>query len=121
MTPKLIQFPVDVVEVKTTRNLKDILHLKLETQVLPQNDLAIIMGFSGTSVYCVLSESNLMPDEIEVPDTIERQNGKPSQSKRLRSVLYVLWGQGKQEMTSEEFYNSETEKIINHYQNKLEP
>ena len=87
MDTKLVQFPMEVVEVKSTRTLKNVLQIKLETQELPQGHLAVLMSFAGVVGYCVLSEANLMPEEIDVPGTVHRQSGEKSPSQRLRGVL----------------------------------
>ena len=63
-------------------------------------------------------------DEVAELDMIELDlydQPKP-QSKRLRNVLYRVWEQNYQHLVPEfsSFYKSETERIIQHYKDKLE-
>lgn len=54
--------------------------------------------------------------ELKINKDIETK----SQSERIRSVLYILWKQSKVETTFDDFYKSETEKIIDEIKSKLE-
>tara|TARA_Y100000592_G_scaffold23862_1_gene37187 strand:- start:92 stop:463 length:372 start_codon:yes stop_codon:yes gene_type:complete len=62
--------------------------------------------------------------EIEELDAVELDlydEPKP-QSKRLRAVLYRVWEQHHQHQVAEfrDYYKAETERIIQHYKDKLE-
>jgi len=62
--------------------------------------------------------------EVEELDAIELDlyDEPKSQSKRLRNVLYRVWEQNYQHQVPEfkDFYRSETERIIQHYKDKLD-
>lgn len=63
-------------------------------------------------------------DEVKELDAIELDlydQPKP-QSKRLRAVLYRVWEQHHQHQVAEfkDFYKAETERIIQHYKDKLD-
>ena len=66
-------------------------------------------------------EDTFNRDEVEELDAIELDlyDEPKSQSQRLRNVLYKVWEQHK-EGTFKEFYRHETERIIQHYKNKLD-
>ena len=55
-------------------------------------------------------------DKVDLTD----YDTKKSQSQRLRAVLYKLHQVKESPMSFEEFYRQETERIINHYKNKLD-
>ena len=65
-------------------------------------------------------EEQLNEHEIKELDEVELDlyDQPKSQSQRLRNVMYKVWMMN-QVGTFKEFYKAETEKIINHYKNKL--
>ena len=66
-------------------------------------------------------EDTFNRDEVEELDAIELDlyDEPKSQSQRLRNVLYKVWQQQEQG-EFKEFYRHETERIIQHYKNKLD-
>ena len=66
-------------------------------------------------------EEQMNKEEIEELDAVELDlyDEPKSQSQRLRNVLYKVWKRTEQG-EFKEFYKAETEKIINHYKNKLD-
>lgn len=67
-------------------------------------------------------EQRLTDKEIEEIDKLKTSLFKKnkSQSKRLRDVLWLVWHQDGEKGNFDDFYKNETERIIKHYQNKLE-
>lgn len=67
------------------------------------------------------AEESLTPDEVKELDNLDTDlYDKPkTQSQRLRSVLYKTWEHHGQGMEFKDYYKQETERIINHYKNKL--
>jgi hypothetical protein len=67
-------------------------------------------------------QEQLNHDEIEELDAVELDlyDEPKSQSQRLRNVLYKLWAQD-QKGEFKEFYRHQTERIIQHYKDKLDP
>lgn len=55
-------------------------------------------------------------DQVEMPDL----SSPKSQSKRLRSVLYLLHKKDGGDMTFQDYYVQKTERIINHYKEMLD-
>ena len=66
-------------------------------------------------------EEQFNRDEVDELDAIELDlyDEPKSQSQRLRNVLYKVWSQEEQG-EFKEFYRHETERIIQHYKNKLD-
>jgi len=64
-----------------------------------------------------LSKAEL--DEIDAID-VDVYDSPRTQSQRLRGVLYVLWEKRGGVGEFKDFYKTETEKIINHYKQKLD-
>lgn len=66
-------------------------------------------------------QEQLNRDEVDELDAIELDlyDEPKSQSQRLRNVLFKIWNQD-QVGTFKEFYKKETERIIQHYKNKLD-
>lgn len=65
-------------------------------------------------------EEQLTKEEIEQIDNLDTDlfDNPKTQSQRLRNVLYKVWEQDKTN-DFKDFYKHETEKIIQHYKNKL--
>lgn len=66
-------------------------------------------------------EEQFNRDEVDELDAIELDlyDEPKSQSQRLRNVLYKVW-QMEEQGEFKEFYRHETERIIQHYKNKLD-
>lgn len=45
--------------------------------------------------------------------------GRKSPSERLRAVLFLLWERSTKDKTEEDFYQSEMDRVIEHYKSKL--
>lgn len=57
---------------------------------------------------------------IEVPTEPAVEDKDKTPSKRLRSVLYILWKENKVEEDFETYYRKQVEKIIDHLKSKLD-
>lgn len=66
-------------------------------------------------------QEKINQDEIDELDTVELDlyDEPKSQSQRLRNVLFKVW-KIEEQGTFKEFYRHETERIIQHYKNKLD-
>lgn len=88
------------------------------TQELGDKDCAALMGLRKKVGWLIFAPQNT---EIEIPrESPVEFKGDKTPSQRLRGVLYRLWEQGKQEMTSDEFYKVQMAKLIDHFKAKLE-
>ena len=93
------------------------MNLRFNTDESSSEELAIWDGFAGMTGYLAFSLDNIQEEDIPVEDT-EFQTKTPSQ--RLRGVLFVKWTQEGEKGVFQDYYNTEMEKIINHYKNKLD-
>lgn len=94
------------------------LGLTIATPELSTNERALFMEYQGI-------ECNIMIEPIDATDgvgveKIDKELRTKTQSQRLRGVLYILWEQQGKQGEFEEFYRSQTEKIIEHYKGKLD-
>ncbi len=62
--------------------------------------------------------------QIEAADIVDlppvHKEGKKTQSQLLRAVLFRVWERDKRGMEFEAFYESQMEKLINHYKKMLD-
>ena len=95
--------------------------LRFITQEKSSGEIAEIDSLVDTfGILYFRGEETMNRDEVEELDAIELDlyDEPKSQSQRLRNVLFKLWNENP---TGEfkEFYRHETERIIQHYKNKL--
>lgn len=67
-------------------------------------------------------EETMNKEEVEELDNLELDlyDQPKKQSQRLRNVLYKVWSQEEVGGEFKDYYKTETERIIQHYKNKLE-
>lgn len=111
-----------ILENISTRN-DETVSIKIGTQELDSSKAGELFSLRGKFCKVLISDSNISKLEEELVDSTQLVSGKKmkSQSQRLRSVLYRLHEQqGGDESLFEQFYKSETDKIIEHYRSKLD-
>jgi len=96
--------------------------LRFVTQEKTSGEVADIHSMLESFGYLYFrAEEKLSKDEIEALDKLDTDlyDQPKTQSQRLRNTLYMVW---QQEKVGEfkDFYKNETERIIQHYKNKLE-
>lgn len=98
--------------------------LRFITQEQTPEGIALIHGFIDTYGFLYFKPEKALTssemDELDQMDTDLLDKGK-TQSKRLKNTLYVLWEQkpeGYEEFP--QYYKAKTEKIIQHFKDKLE-
>ena len=64
-------------------------------------------------------KGNITDEELKELDNFDVKVEGKTQSQRLRNVLYILHQQSNAPTDFKEFYKNETEKIIQHYKDKL--
>jgi hypothetical protein len=90
------------------------------TQEMDSSNAGQLFQLRGKYVKCLLSDTGITDIEANVVDS-EKMAGtkKKSQSARLRAVLYVGWEQSGLSIPFEDYYRTESERIIEHYKSKL--
>ena len=97
--------------------------VKIGTQELDSTAAGNLFQLRGKYVKILISDSNITKLEAESVDSVQLvdQNKKKTPSQRMRDVLYRIYEQsGGEKDKFEAFYNSEMERIIEHYKAKLE-
>jgi len=85
---KQIQMQVMLDETKT---LKDGgCRLKLDTQELPENELATLFSLRGGQFWCCLSEVVVKQEDLKIPEYITEKDEK-SPSKKLKDRMFVYF------------------------------
>lgn len=94
------------------------------TQEIEPKQAGDLMGLTGKYSKLLLSDTNITQAEETAVDEAYIQGGKKkSKSGRLRSVMFVVWKNSglKDQVTFENYYSAEMEKLIDVYKSKLEP
>lgn len=90
------------------------------TQEMDSSKAGDLFQMRGKYTKCLLSDTNITDMEANVVDA-ERVVGtkKKSQSARLRAVLFVAWEQSGLQIPFEDYYRTETERMIEIIKAKL--
>lgn len=106
------------------RTLKDkTLKLSFETQELNSQELLSIAENISEYGYLAFKKEPFREDERKMIEAAETNfdDGFKTPSQRLRAVLYRLWEKENQGIeTFTLYYNSQMEKLINHFKSKLD-
>ncbi len=96
--------------------------LRFITQEKTSGEIADIDRLVDTfGIVYFRGQEKINQDEVDELDAVELDlyDEPKSQSQRLRNVLYKVWAQ-EERGEFKEFYKHETERIIQHYKNKLD-
>ena len=97
--------------------------IRFETQEKSSNEIALIDSLLENFGYLYFKpEETLTKDEIKELDNLDTDlfDNPKTQSQRLRNVLFKFHEQENMEIDFKTFYKNETERIIQHYKNKLD-
>ena len=92
------------------------MNIRFNTCEATSEELAIWDEFAGFTGHLAFSLDSIQEEDIPIEDT-EFQTKTPSQ--RLRGVFFRVFEQEGSKGNFNDFYNTEMEKLINHYKNKL--
>lgn len=115
----ILQATVEGVSTRKDRTIKII----LGTQELSPKDAAELLQYSNSITNVYLSKLSIQTDIMHEIDkaSIDMVDNQKSPSKRLKSVLYLLWKQDNEGYEdSELYYRNKMEQLITHFKNKLE-
>jgi hypothetical protein len=92
------------------------------TQELDSSQAGQLFQLRNKYAKCLLSDTNITPIEENIINEEIIKDGRKvkTQSQRLRAVLYRCWETSPQVQDFDQYYNTETEKIIEHFKKKLE-
>ena len=90
------------------------------SQEMESSTAGRLLDMRGKYIKVLLSDSGITELEANVVDA-EKVTGtrKKSQSARLRAVLYVAWEQSGLQISFEDYYRTETERMIEIIKSKL--
>jgi hypothetical protein len=113
-------FQVQATVTKISTFADHSLRLQVDTdRELSAEENALVFSLYNKSGWFIFKETEIRPDEIEVPEYVKEFKEDKTPSQRLRAVLYLLWKQSKQG-TADDFYKRKMEEVIEHFKSKLE-
>lgn len=118
---KKILFPA-IIESVSSRKDKT-LSIKLGSNELSPDKAAVVMSMNQEAIYCYLKANEIQDDEKGMVDGLEADlyDNKKSQSKRIRSVLFLNWKQKNEGFNDfKDYYKNKTERYIEFLKSKLE-
>lgn len=118
---KQLLFPA-IIESVSSRKDKT-LSIKLGSNELGPEKAAVIMSMNQEAVFCYIKANEIQDDEQEMVNGLETDlyDSQKSQSKRIRSVLFLLWKKDNEGFTEfKDYYKNKTEKYIDFIKSKLD-
>jgi hypothetical protein len=96
--------------------------LSFNTNELKDSEVIALNKLKNQYGFLMFKSSEIENSELEQLDSVDMDLTDKSKtpSKRLRSVLYLMWEQNKEEGTFKDYYSNCMERIIEHYKNKLD-
>jgi len=96
--------------------------IKISTQELDATNAGNLFALRGKFIKCLLSDSNITKIEEELVDNQTLVSGKKNktESQRLRATFFRLHEQLGLTEDFDVYYKNEMNKIISHFQSKLE-
>ncbi len=89
-----------------------------QTPELTSEEKVALMELAGKNVKLLIQPTDEMPESVL---HVSKVLDLPSQSQRLRSVLYIEWKQKKPDCSFEEHYVSRTNQMIDRIKEHLNP
>jgi hypothetical protein len=114
----VIQSTIESVQTRKDKTLK----ITIGSQELNAEQMAELMSLNQSLAFTYISPKNITEAEKEAIDAVEVETPKQSksQSTRLRNTLYKVWETTRTGIDAfNDFYNIETERIIEHYKAKI--
>jgi len=101
--------------------MDDTIKVVIGTQEVTAEQGLALLKLRGKFCKVMLSDTAIEQKEIDAVDSlpIKDESNNKSNSQRLRSVLFINWQQSKQTTNFDDYYNSEMNRIIDHYKGKL--
>lgn len=84
--------------------------LRFATQELNETDFALLKQFHQTYGHLLFRKNAFTAADVPKEDA---SDGRKSQSRRIRDVLFVYWKQKGEKQDFETFYRQQTDKFIN--------
>lgn len=114
----MFQVPSYITKVTTMRDRS--LRLQVDTQELKPDESAKVFELYDKFGFFLFKESDIKPEDLDIPDVKPEFKSDKTPSQRLRGVIYRYFEQLNSDTTFDDFYKKEMEKIIEHYKTKLQ-
>lgn len=114
----MFQVPATVTKISTFADHSLRLQVDTDRELSPEEN-ALVFSLYNKSGWFIFKESEITVDDLELPEYKKEFKEDKTPSQRLRAVIFLLWKQSKNEMSSDDFYKRELDKIIEHYKGKL--
>jgi len=106
-------------ELRSFRTLVDgSVSIQFETQELAPEAFVQLAVARGNYGWITFTTSKIPPDEMDIPEIEPEFKSDRTPSQRLRGVLYVVHQETNPSIAFNAFYQSEVNKIIEHYKKK---
>lgn len=110
-----------IVEGLSTR-VDGTIRITLGSQEMGSDDAGRLFTLRGKYVKFLVSDQNISTLQAEAVTSVPLASpGKKTPSARFRAVLYRVHEQTKPPVSFDQFYESEMERLIDHYKGKLTP
>lgn len=116
MIPRAVTMPaiLDAASTRKDRSIK----LVFETQEMSAEVAAALFSMRQMQGWLLFSPNTIQEENI--PDEKAELDEGKSPSKRLRSVLFILWKQRGKQGDFETYYRAQIERLIDQIKEKLE-
>ena len=96
--------------------------IKIGSQELDSSHAANLFEFRNKFVKVLISDNGITAPEEALINETKLQDGRKIKTKsaRLRATLFRVWEANGMEGEFDAYYNTELEKLIDHYKKKLE-
>jgi hypothetical protein len=115
----MFQVPSYITKITTMRDRS--LRLQVDTQELKPDESAKVFDLYDKFGFFLFKDSDIKPEDLDIPDVKPEFKSDKSPSQRLRGVIYRYFEQlDNHNIPFDDFYKKEMEKIIEHYKSKLQ-
>lgn len=114
--PRFVSLPVLLDQIKSTKDRA--LKITFVTQEIPPDQAAVILALANQAGYAYFAPNALQEADLIMPENEDLPQEK-TPSKRLRSVLFVLWKQRGAQGDFRTFYEQQVERFIEAVKEKL--
>lgn len=108
---------IDKVETKSDGSLKI---TQTTAREMSAPEMTALFSFKGNECWTLLSTNDDLTEQDIPTAKLEIETSQPSKSKKLRSVIYILWQQQGSKGSSEDYYQRIMSNLINQIKDKLD-
>lgn len=114
--PRFVALPVLLDQIRSTKDKA--LKITFISPELPPDQASVILALANAQGYAYFAPNALQEADLVMPENDDLPQEK-TPSKRLRSVLFVLWKQRGEQGDFRTFYEQQVERFIEAVKEKL--